>query len=92
MESKMTQKAHFWKKYDTLLKQKFGSPVSYISLFKDNTKTGSALKTLSTSQESRKNLDMPDRENRIYNKLLCLIKLYSHPKPLISSILFLRNI
>ncbi|XP_065576377.1 histone H2B-like [Artemia franciscana] len=23
----MTQKAHFWKKYDTLLKKKFGSPV-----------------------------------------------------------------
>ena len=26
MESEMTQKAHFRKKYDTLLKKKFGSP------------------------------------------------------------------
>ena len=24
----MKQKAHFWKKYDTLLKKKFGSPAS----------------------------------------------------------------
>ena len=28
IESEMKQKAHFWKKYATLLKKKFGSPAS----------------------------------------------------------------
>ena len=37
------------------------------------------------------NLDMLDPENRICNKPLYLVNLYSHPKLLISSRLFLRN-